>query len=610
METVRVISVRTHVMDVECDYESVRAASLRARAFLEQAGLGEDEVGGWELVLVEAANNAVTHALPERKERGVGLRLLVTGELVEAHVVDRTGGFDFPENAELPPDDSESGRGLFIIQALTDEAKYLRGPDENQLILRKRRNATAPPPTPAHPDPASVPVSVPVSVPIDPPAESESRESVEARQMLEAMTEELASAYESLAAIFRFSSELQGEAGSNEFIQRWLRQLLTMTGADWFVLRLVDREASQLVLSVTSDPEAATGLRPAESIPLTSNGAECRAIVQRSDVWFDAQAPLAPDDPLAGFGRGGGFSHPLFVNDTLVGVFTIGRRDLTAAFEAGQVSVIQTIADFLGIQILSQRILEEQLRARVDARDFEIAANIQRMLLPQKLPLLPGASVAGFCRSARQIGGDYYDALVTDDGNLLLIMSDVMGKGLPAALFALMFRSLVRSRRDLAPHPGRFLAWLNQNLFTELDAAEMFITAQLAYIDVARAEIRVSGAGHPPMLLANAQGEVLEVRAGGPPLGILEDSEPSEETRSYQGGRALLFTDGLIEARNRDGELLGLEPIKVLLRNAALSGEPIDITRRKIVELLGEFENAGEPADDTALLVLAGNLPF
>ncbi len=606
MEPVRVIPVRTHVMDVECDYESVRAASLQARSFLEQAGLGEDEVGGWELVLVEAANNAVTHALPERKERGVGLRLLVTVELVEAHVVDRTGGFDFPENAELPPDDSESGRGLFIIQALTDEAKYLRGPDENQLILRKRRNPSSP--SPAAPAPTPAPTTN--SAPTPSSGESESNESIEARQMLEAMTEELASAYESLAAIFRFSAELQGEAGSNEFIQRWLRQLLTMTGADWFVLRLVDREATQLVLSVTSELDVATGLRPSESIPLTSSGAECRAIVQRSDVWFDSQAPLASDDPLAGFGRGGGFSHPLFVNDTLVGVFTIGRKDFTAAFEAGQVSVIQTIADFLGIQILSQRILEEQLRARVDARDFEIAANIQRMLLPQKLPLLPGASLAGFCRSARQIGGDYYDALVTDDGNLLLIMSDVMGKGLPAALFALMFRSLVRSRRDLAPHPGRFLAWLNQNLFSELDAAEMFITAQLAYIDVARAEIRVSGAGHPPMLLATEQGEVIEVRAGGPPLGIVEDSEPSEETRSYRGGRALLFTDGLIEARNRDGELLGLEPIKVLLRNAALSGEPIDVTRRKIVEMLGEFENAGEPADDTALLVLAGNLPF
>lgn len=608
MEPVRVIPVRTHVMDVECDYESVRAASLQARTFLEQAGLGEDEVGGWELVLVEAANNAVTHALPERKARGVGLRLLVTEELVEAHVVDRTEGFDFPENAELPPDDSESGRGLFIIQALTDEAKYLRGPDENQLILRKRRNPSSSAPFQAPPAPAPAPA--PAVLPSPSAGESESKELIEAGQMLEAMTEELASAYESLAAIFRFSAELQGEAGSNEFIQRWLRQLLTMTGADWFVLRLVNREATQLVLSVTSEPDVTTGIRPSESIPLTSNGAECRAIVQRSDVWFDAQTPLASDDPLAGFGLGGGFSHPLFVNDTLVGVFTIGRKDLNAAFEAGQVSVIQTIADFLGIQILSQRILEEQLRARVDARDFEIAANIQRMLLPQKLPLLPGASLAGFCRSARQIGGDYYDALVTDDGNLLLIMSDVMGKGLPAALFALMFRSLVRSRRDLAPHPGRFLAWLNQNLFSELDSAEMFITAQLAYIDVARAKITVSGAGHPPMLLADSQGEVLEVRAGGPPLGIVEDSEPSEETRSYRGGRALLFTDGLIEARNRDGELLGLEPIKELLQNAALIGEPIDITRRKIVEMLGEFENAGEPADDTALLVLAGNLPF
>ena len=590
MEPVRTIPTQCYSLEVLCSYESVREASLRSRAFLQRAGLSEDEIGGWELVLVEAANNAVTHALPEKRSRGVGLEVIVSEVLVEARVIDRTGGFDFPEHAELPPDDSESGRGLFIIQALTDEAKYFRGPDENHLILRKRRGTPAP-----------------LSTGFEVPPEGELFES---RQMLDAMTEELASAYESLAAIFRFSAELQGGAESKEFIHRWLRQLLTMTGADWFVLRLADRSTGNLLLAVTSEGDGMGRVGLPESIPTRSPGIESRSIEQHSDIWFDANSPLSSADPMVSFGYGSGFAHPLFVNDRLVGVFTIGRRDGTATFEAGQVNVIQTIADFLGIQIRSQQILEEQMRAKVDARDFEIAANIQRMLLPQKLPRLPGAALAGFCRSAREIGGDYYDALPTADGNLLLIMTDVMGKGLPAALFALMFRSLVRSRRDLAPYPAKFLAWLNQNLFTELDAAEMFITAQLAYIDVQRGEIRVSSAGHPPLLLADASGHVSEVRAGGPPLGILEESEPAEETRSYRGGRALLFTDGLIEARNRQGDLLGLEPIKELLRVAAIQGEAIETTQKKIVDLLREFEDAGEPADDTALLVLAGNLPF
>ena len=289
-----------------------------------------------------------------------------------------------------------------------------------------------------------------------------------------------------------------------------------------------------------------------------------------------------------------------------MGVLTIGRQDRGSAFRAGQVNVIHTFADFLGIQLRSRQIHDEQVQARLDTRDLEIAANIQQALLPVRLPAAPHAGLARYYRSARVIGGDYYDALSAEGNGVFLVVADVMGKGIPAALFAFMFRSLVHARKDLAPQPAEFLAWLNRNLFHELDRAGMFITAQLAFLDGAGARLRVAGAGHPPMLVADREGGVAEIASGGPPLGIMADATFPEHDCAWRGGHALMFTDGLTEARNRDGHLLGIDPVKAALSEASRRGESCEDTRQRLETLLEDFEREKSPADDTAFIVLAG----
>ena len=577
-------------LEAPSDLRAAAELCRQAREFLANAGLAAEEVDAWELALAEAANNAVKHCRPDAARLPVRVDLFAAREWIEVRVTDHTPGFDWPEKAELPPDDCESGRGVFLIQNLTDESHYLRGRGENCLVLRKRRSPAKETPAPPQPDPA--------------------QELAEARRTLDLMTEELASSYESLSAIFRFTAELQGGGNSGEFIRRWLNQLLAITESDWFVLRLSDGASAQLRVAATS---AADWHNEPVQVGVTadqSHSIEATAAARRNDVWFDASSPLPATDPLAGLaGSGCGFAHPLFVNDMLVGVLSIGRRDGERPFEAGHVSVIQTFADFLGLQIRSTQMQEEQVRARINSRDLEIAANLQQALLPVQLPAARCATLAGFYRSSRQIGGDYYDALPTADGNLLVAVADVMGKGLPAALFAFMFRSLVRARPDLASRPGEFLAWLNQNLFQELDRAEMFITAQIAFLDCQRGEIRVASAGHPPMLVASPTGEMKEISAGGPPLGIIAGAEFPEEAHLLGGGRALMFTDGLIEARNPKGELLGLDAVKNALAGSASSGESGEAARQRLARLLQEFEQGTPAADDTAFIVIAGNEP-
>lgn len=569
---------------VPCDLRSVRTLCEAVRGVLVEAGFVASEVDAWELALAEGANNAVKYCQPEARTNPVLADLWILPDWVEVRLTDHTAGFDWPDRVELPPDDSESGRGIFLIQSLTDESYYLRG-QVNCLVLRRRN------PLAAFPELA------------DPGAALR-----EARHTLDLMTEELASSYESLSAIFGFSSELHSAGNSTEFIHRWLHQLLTIMESDWFLLRLAGEAPSELRVAITSAKEWS-----GKPIPLgVETGGElsieCRAAIFRRDMWFDAASPLRPGDPLEGLaGKGCGFAHPIFSNDTLVGVLSIGRTQDQRPFESGQVNVAQTFGDFLGLQLLSKQMQEEQVQARLNARDLEIAARMQRSLLPEALPGIAGSSLAGFYRSAREIGGDYYDAISIDEDHVLLVVADVMGKGLPAALFAFMFRSLVRARLDLASRPGELLRWLNQNLFKELDRSELFITAQLASYNHRQRTFRVANAGHPSLLVAGPAGGVRELTTGGPPLGIISGYEYLEESMGCGDGCALMYTDGLVEARNVAGELMGAEAVKWTLSEAGRLGHGADEIRRTLVTLLQTFEGDAAPADDTAFIVIAGN---
>lgn len=584
MVKIRSIPLVAARFEADCELGAAMGCCQQARDFMAQSGLDKSELSAWELAIAEATSNAVKNCRPESRHAPVRVDVLIAPDFVEVRVKDQTPGFDWPDNAELPPDDSESGRGIFLIQSLTDESSYERGNGGNCLLLRKNRTGRQLPPSSS-------------------PAGGTKANDSELQHTLSLMTEELAASYESLSAVFRFSSELHAYSKSGDFVQRWLKELCATAEADLFVLRLYDEPAAALLLHAASSDEALLQ----SSILLNRPGSiEVRAANERNDCWFDASQPLAAADPLQQFAAGSiGFAHPLYAGETLLGVLTVGRKAGLGAFRAGQVNVIQTFGDFLALQIRNTQMQEDQVRSRLTAREVEIASDIQRGLLPSQLPAMKKLTLAGYYRSARGIGGDYYDVLPMPDGNLLLIIADVMGKGIPAALFTFMFRSLARSRIDLARDPGKLLAWLNQNLFAELDRAEMFMTAQIAYLDCRNEVIRLAGAGHPPMLLADDGGNIVELAGDGLPLGIKLAAEYPEVRQGFASGCAVIFTDGLHEARNAADELLGFGAIRTTLAAAARGKDSAKAGCARFAKLLGNFEGLASPADDTAFIFIS-----
>ncbi len=133
-------------LECHCTYHDVRTATRTLRAFLEQHGLSPTEIDSWELVAVEAGNNAVKHATEPPSPLPVAFDLHVTDDQVELRVLDHTPGFELPPTATLPDPRSEHGRGLFLMRMLTDELRYLRGAGGNCLVIRKRRGPVPPRP--------------------------------------------------------------------------------------------------------------------------------------------------------------------------------------------------------------------------------------------------------------------------------------------------------------------------------------------------------------------------------------------------------------------------------------------------------------------------------
>ena len=268
--------------------------------------------------------------------------------------------------------------------------------------------------------------------------------------------------------------------------------------------------------------------------------------------------------------------------------------------------VIHNMASELYTQIVSARQQKEQADSRLLAHELEIARKIQHSLLPRAFPNLPGFDLSGFCLSARHVGGDFYDVLPLSSDTVLLVVADVMGKGVPAALFAATLRTLLRTTVQWVRRPAKLLRRINRLMFEDLSGVDMFITALLVLADTRVDRLVVASAGHCPLLLANPDGEIDLISPEGMPLGIMPEVEFQEEVVPLRPSScALLYSDGVTETRNPRGELFGQKRlIQWLLKNLLPHQAATELTEELQLELK-RFEGSEAPVDDQTLLVLA-----
>lgn len=198
-------------------------------------------------------------------------------------------------------------------------------------------------------------------------------------------------------------------------------------------------------------------------------------------------------------------------------------------------------------------------------KELEIARRIQSSTLPQRVPTLAGLEIAARYAPMSAVAGDFYDFLCVDEKRVGILVADVTGHGVPAALIASMLKVAFASQAAHACDPARVLTGLNRSLCGKFE--DHFVTAAYLFVDLEKSLLYYSAAGHPPLMLASrAAGKVREIEANGLILGMFpEAAYSSVEIRICPGDRCLLYTDGVFEAKNAAQEEFGKSRCKEFL---------------------------------------------
>jgi phosphoserine phosphatase RsbU/P len=249
---------------------------------------------------------------------------------------------------------------------------------------------------------------------------------------------------------------------------------------------------------------------------------------------------------------------------------------------------------------LPNLVLAEALKiVRREEHDLRAAQEVQASLFPRHCPTLPGFAYGGACRQARQLGGDFYDFLDHSDGRLGIVVGDIAGKGIAAALSMATLRTLLRSQYpDKAHDLTRLLTSVNLS-FHESTPSASYATLFLAHYDHATRRLRYVNCGHPAPLVLHADGEISLLTSTARAVGLFSDWEGAEAEIEFVPGDTLaIYTDGITEAMDSNDEEFGID--RLVLQLIAYQHLPISEAVRHVLEEVLTFADGQQ--DDLTLV--------
>ncbi len=278
-------------------------------------------------------------------------------------------------------------------------------------------------------------------------------------------------------------------------------------------------------------------------------------------------------------------------------------------FLDSKAELLGLLASQLAQMIDRERLHQAELARQRLERELDLASEIQASFLPDCCPLLPGWHIEAFYRAARRVGGDFYDFIETSptasghDPRFGIVIADVTDKGVPAALFMALSRTLLRASAIDGRPPAAVLQRANRLILAD-SRAGLFVTCFYAQIDPATGQIAFANGGHNyPLLYRCATGQVIPLAAQGIVLGIIPDPHFEPRELALEPGDVLLFyTDGITEAMNPQRELFGDERLSAVLRSVS------HLLPHAIVEAIlhavSAFVGDTPQADDMTMVVI------
>ncbi len=391
---------------------------------------------------------------------------------------------------------------------------------------------------------------------------------------------------------FATSRDLRGT------FQRGLKRVAAFIEAEAASLFLLDDQTGELVCEACVGPVDITGLRLAPGQGIVGRVVEQNVAVivkdARSDSYFGALV-----DAQTGFFTRSILCAPLSVRGQRLGAIELINKTNGGQFHPGDRQLLRALGASAGLAVVNARLNKAMVEQERLARELELAAEVQRAMLPARMP--DDFPVNGINHPAHEVSGDFFDFLKLPDGSIAFAIGDVSGKGFNASVLMTKTSSLFRCLAKSERRPGRLLAMINAELCETAAAGGMFVTMAAGVFDPASGSVLLANAGHEPPLL-HRDGDFTAFHATVPPLGIAVDLVPPDMPETWislAGGCLYLFTDGLTEARCQD-MMLGAQGVRRLL--AEMADLPAKDRLAGVIDRLAPPGSA--PRDDLTLLIV------
>ncbi|MFH1198457.1 MAG: PP2C family protein-serine/threonine phosphatase [bacterium] len=293
---------------------------------------------------------------------------------------------------------------------------------------------------------------------------------------------------------------------------------------------------------------------------------------------------------------------PMKIKGETKGLILLGKRITQQSYSQSDIEYVSSLGGIAIISIENGRLFQETIEKQRLEKDLEIARNIQQNLLPNTVPPMSNFDISAFTKSARQVGGDYYDLVKLDIDKLLFAVGDVSGKGVQAALLMANLQAFLKSicKQNIGLQQASNLI---NDLVSENTTMGSFITFFWGILNDSTLELTYVNMGHnPPLLIRN--GEIIKLRKGGMILGVMTTVIPyeSETIQLMKDDKIVIFTDGISEAMNIRNEEYSDEKLEELaIKIAPLSSKE---TLNNILDDVKIFTQGAEQSDDITCLVI------
>ncbi|QEH38934.1 Phosphoserine phosphatase RsbU [Aquisphaera giovannonii] len=412
-----------------------------------------------------------------------------------------------------------------------------------------------------------------------------------------------------LAAITEMMREMSLQEDPQDMVRDYGARVRAMLPGDlWLSLSRRGLEFPRYRITRSSTwSEVIDPWKQKDRLPLLEGGLLAELIyADEPRLINDAAGLISPDDPAFEYLEGvrSLMAMPHFQKgDGLNMVVNMSKRP--NAYDPEQFPDRFWISSLFG-RATQSLVLSKELKEAYEIvdRELKVVADIQRSLLPQTLPNIPGLELAAHYQTSQWAGGDYYDFFELPDGRWGFLIADVSGHGTPAAVMMAILHSLAHGVPGHPEPPSALLEHVNRRLAARYTTSnEVFVTAFYGIYDPATRVFAYSCAGHnPPQLKRCSQGKVDTLEeVGGPPLGVFDDlTYDRAEVTLRPGDVLVLYTDGITEAMNARSEQFGLDQLNGVLARCHLDAPGI---RDAILEQLSKFTDGTPAHDDRTLLV-------